>query len=607
MGTYSEQYQYDAVGNFLNFIHKGANPSNPGWTRAYTYNEASLLEAGKLSNRLSSTAVSGSQPLNEPYAYDLHGNMARMPQLQVMQWDFKDQLIMSQRQAVNANDQDGTLHQGERTYYVYDAAGQRVRKTTESSAGIRTKERLYLGGFELYREYDAGGNIKLARETLHVMEDNKRIALVETKTVDSSVPSASLPSPTTRYQFDNHLGSASLELDETAAVISYEEYYPYGSTSYQAGRSLAELSVKRYRYTGKERDEETGLNYHGARYFAPWLGRWVSCDPAYLSDGTNLYRYALDNPLKQSDPTGMNSVDPTDAPMDEATRAARAKLEAAKAETRQLEAKLPELEAKVQKLADRLRTAKEGLQNLEKSESRGISGWIEKRGAISGQKDIIKALEKELDVTTRELMVDIPEKIEALKHEALVQESFLEKPESAGAEADRALRTGTKKPKGGGGEGEGGGGSGGAGGGTSGGGGATPPAEKPGGGATQGGEPRVRPSPSAELTILDALGALGAANAIVTVISGKDPLQNFSDLVLGGLRIDPEARLRFGEGLQITAEDRRAAEAQSIKRQVNEDIKTYAKNHGISEDEARRLFQQAARQGPKYPEIGPAR
>ena len=67
----------------------------------------------------------------------------------------------------------------------------------------------------------------------------------------------------------------------------------------------------------------------------------------------------------------------------------------------------------------------------------------------------------------------------------------------------------------------------------------------PAGGQPKEGEPRVRPSPSAELTILDALGALGAANAIVTVISGKDPLQNFSDLVLGGLRIDPEARLRF--------------------------------------------------------------
>ena len=42
-------------------------------------------------------------------------------------------------------------------------------------------------------------------------------------------------------------------------IISYEEYYPYGSTSYQAGRSAAEVSLKRYRYTGKERDEENGV------------------------------------------------------------------------------------------------------------------------------------------------------------------------------------------------------------------------------------------------------------------------------------------------------------------------------------------------------------
>ena len=96
---------------------------------------------------------------------------------------------------------------------------------------------------------------------------------------------------------------------------------------------------------------------------------------------------------------------------------------------------------------------------------------------------------------------------------------------------------------------------------------------------------------------------MGAANAIVTVISGKDPLANFSDLVLGGLRIDPEARLRFGEGLQITAADRRAAEAQSIKREVNEQVKKYAKQYGISEDEARRRWNVAAHQGPQYPEI----
>jgi hypothetical protein len=124
VGIYTEQYQYDAVGNFLQFIHQGANPANPGWTRSYKYNEVSLPEPGKMSNRPSSSAVSGNLPWNEPYTYDLHGNMTSMPQLQAMQWNFKDELLMTQRQAVNAADQDGRLHQAEHTYYVYDAVGK---------------------------------------------------------------------------------------------------------------------------------------------------------------------------------------------------------------------------------------------------------------------------------------------------------------------------------------------------------------------------------------------------------------------------------------------------------------------------------------------------
>jgi RHS repeat-associated protein len=306
VGTYTEQYQYDAVGNFLKFVHQGANPSNPGWTRSYAYNEPSLIEAGKTSNRLSSTVISGSLALTEPYTYDLHGSMTSMPQLRALQWDFKDELQMTQRQAVNTDDADGTLHQGEKTYYVYDSSGQRIRKTTESSAGLKIKERIYLGGFELYREYDATGNVTLARETLHVLDDKKRIALLETKTVDASASPGSLPSTATRYQLDNHLGSAYLELDETAAVITYEEYYPYGSTSYQAGRSAAEVSLKRYRYTGKERDQETGLNYHKSRYFAPWIGIWVSCDPIGVSGGINLYEYGARDPVRKVDPQGLS-------------------------------------------------------------------------------------------------------------------------------------------------------------------------------------------------------------------------------------------------------------------------------------------------------------
>ena len=68
-----------------------------------------------------------------------------------------------------------------------------------------------------------------------VMDDARRIAMVETKTVDADVPGTLVIVPRTRYQFDNHLGTATLELDETGLVISYEEYHPYGTTAYFVG------------------------------------------------------------------------------------------------------------------------------------------------------------------------------------------------------------------------------------------------------------------------------------------------------------------------------------------------------------------------------------
>jgi len=87
-------------------------------------------------------------------------------------------------------------------------------------------------------------------------------------------------------------------------VISYEEYHPYGTTAYWSASSAVEVSRKRYRYTGKEKDEETGLYYHGARYYAPWLGRWTAADPAGMVDGTDVFIYTHDNPIIYFDPTG---------------------------------------------------------------------------------------------------------------------------------------------------------------------------------------------------------------------------------------------------------------------------------------------------------------
>jgi RHS repeat-associated protein len=306
MGTYTERYVYDAVGNFLQMRHERSDAAAPGWTRRYTYAEASLVEPIKQSNRLSSTIV-GNAPA-EAYGHDAHGNMLRMPQLQDMQWDFKDQLLLTRRQRVNNGDAEGILHEGERTYYVYDASGQRVRKVTEVSPDRVKDERIYLGGFEIFRKHGGAvgpvdaGTATLERETLHVMDDKRRVALVETRSLDRDGNDRA-PPQLIRYQFGNHLGSASLEADEQQQIISYEEYAPYGSSTYQAARSQTEMA-KRYRYTGMERDEESGLNYHGARYYAALLGGWTACDPRGLAAGTNGYAYADGNPLQLVDTNG---------------------------------------------------------------------------------------------------------------------------------------------------------------------------------------------------------------------------------------------------------------------------------------------------------------
>ena len=303
MRNYTEQYHYDVVGNFEQIIHTAANGN---WTRGYTYNKPSLIEPTKQSNRLSSTTVSNTNPITETYPYDAHGNMLSMAHLAHMDWDFKDEL-----RVVN-------LGGGGTAYYVYDAGGQRVRKVIEKNAGTLIEERIYLGGLEVYRKRQ-NGTVALERETLHVMDDKQRIALVETRTQGTDDSPAQL----IRYQYGNHLGSASLELDNQAKVISYEEYYPYGSTSYQVVRSQTE-TAKCYRYTGMERDEETGFNYHRARYYAVWLGRWVSCDPIGMISGANAYTYCDDSPVLKGDPSGLDSQSADEWSIDEALNPANA-------------------------------------------------------------------------------------------------------------------------------------------------------------------------------------------------------------------------------------------------------------------------------------------
>jgi len=139
-----------------------------------------------------------------------------------------------------------------------------------------------------------------------VEDDKSRIAMIETVTVDTKTL-ANVGTSRERYQYADHLNSCSIEVDHQADIISFEEYYAYGGTSYHSVKSDSEVSQKRYRYNGKEKDDETGFYYYGARYYASWMCRWVSCDPAGVEgSGLNMYWFCSDNPVSRVDLDGMS-------------------------------------------------------------------------------------------------------------------------------------------------------------------------------------------------------------------------------------------------------------------------------------------------------------
>ncbi|MEQ1568825.1 MAG: RHS repeat-associated core domain-containing protein, partial [Myxococcota bacterium] len=283
---YTQSYRYDAVGNLLEMKHQQGPGGMVAWRRGYAY------EAGN--NQLVSTSAPGDDP-DDPsthtdrYAYNERGAMTAMPHLPALVRDPQDQIRRADLDLASCV-----------AWYAYDAAGQRVRKRV-AKVGVQ-EERIYVGGYEVWRKR-TGSGLREERQTLHVLDDQRRIALVETLTVTGGAVVAA-PTPRLRYQLGDHLGTATLEVDEVGAVISYEEYHPFGTTSWWASNGSTDVSQKRYRYTGKERDEETGLAYHGARYYAAWLGRWERVDPIGLGGGVNRFSYCRGNPISRSDTSG---------------------------------------------------------------------------------------------------------------------------------------------------------------------------------------------------------------------------------------------------------------------------------------------------------------
>jgi RHS repeat-associated protein len=291
--NYQESYTYDESGNLVQTRHAAASH---GWTRRQVIRPDS--------NRLQSIATGdaaqdvGYDPAGNQRQLDIYGTAG-------LTWSCCDTLVkVMVVPRVDARD--------DAEYYTYDSQDRRTRKVSERLANggtvVAQETTTYVGDYTfagLQSLTPKSAVSLLKRHTLRVMDDRTCVAIIHSWEQDDTHREVDqAPTRRLRYQLDDHLGSVSLEVDGDARIISYEEYLPYGGTAFQTGKSRQEVSLKAYRYSGKERDTATGLYDYGARYYAPWLGRWISPDPLGAVDGLNVYAFVGGAPSDTVDRDG---------------------------------------------------------------------------------------------------------------------------------------------------------------------------------------------------------------------------------------------------------------------------------------------------------------
>ncbi len=98
-----------------------------------------------------------------------------------------------------------------------------------------------------------------------------------------------------------------MTVDASGNPVGWDDYYPYGMQ--MTGRSYTSSADQRYKFTGKERDASTGLDYFGARYYDSWRGQWGQVDPM-VDENSNIsgYSYCANNPIALIDLDGNDTL-----------------------------------------------------------------------------------------------------------------------------------------------------------------------------------------------------------------------------------------------------------------------------------------------------------
>ncbi|MGC2741861.1 MAG: RHS repeat-associated core domain-containing protein [Candidatus Angelobacter sp.] len=274
--TRNQTFTYDA----LNRLSSGSSSANTG---AYSWGENYSIDAwGNLQiSPMGGKAHGGTFQLsgnaqNRPtgLAYDAAGN------------------LMSYLSSTYTYDQENRLSSTAGMSYTYDGNGERVLKSN-TSTGAAVKRYWSMGGNTL-AEGDGSGNLTAE----YIYFGGKRVARID------------LPGGAVHYYLSDHLNSTSIVVSSSGIPEEESDYSPFGTEYVITG-----TGVNRYKFTGKERDSETGLDYYGARSYSNAMGRFVSVDWSAVPkpvpyakfdnpQSLNLYSYALNNPLSNVDLDG---------------------------------------------------------------------------------------------------------------------------------------------------------------------------------------------------------------------------------------------------------------------------------------------------------------
>ncbi len=268
--AYHREYSYDKLGKMLDLHHHGGTGNQ--FHRVFNSASSNPFELSNLATDIeyAGTVVN--------YTFDDNGNMLTEGAGRSFEWDYGDRMR-------------GFVEGTTTAAYLYDGGGNRVKKVVRKSASLKEVTVYIDGGFEYLYTLDGSNTVLDEWSEIHVMDGRSRVVRVKVKVGDPDE---------VRYNLEDHLGNASFTLTEAGSLINREEYFPFGETSF--GSYL----IKRYRFCGKERDEESGLYYYGARYYAAWTCRFVSIDPlAGSMPFATPYSYAANNPVVLVDVDGL--------------------------------------------------------------------------------------------------------------------------------------------------------------------------------------------------------------------------------------------------------------------------------------------------------------